>query len=132
VIYNGDIFTKSDFLQFEKTFPAINTLMIGRGLLYDPFLPADIKGLSINADRKALIRKFTDDLYFGYRRQMNDNLSAISVLKEYWSYLSQSFHDPHKVFKKIKKVNSFDEYEDSVSRVFDEFEWVGYRKTQPE
>jgi len=132
VIYNGDIFTKSDFLQFEKTFPAINTLMIGRGLLYDPFLPADIKGLSINADRKALIRKFTDDLYFGYRRQMNDNLSAISVLKEYWSYLSQSFHDPHKVFKKIKKVNSFDEYEDSVSRVFEDFEWVGYRKTQPE
>jgi hypothetical protein len=36
------------------------------------------------------------------------------------------------VFKKIKKVNSFDEYEDSVSRVFEEFEWVGYRKTQPE
>lgn len=132
VIYNGDIFTKNDFLQFEKTFPAINTLMIGRGLLYDPFLPADCKGLPVATDRKAHIRKFIDDLYFGYRRQMNDNLSAISVLKEYWSYLSQSLNDPHKGFKKIKKVNCFDEYEDSVSRIFEEFEWVGYRKTQPE
>ena len=132
VIYNGDIFTKSNFMHLAKQISSINTWMIGRGLLYDPFLPADIKGLSVTADRKALIRKFTDDLYFGYRRQMNDNLSAISVLKEYWSYLSQSFNDPHKVFKKIKKVHSFDEYEDAVSQVFDEFEWVGYRKTQPE
>jgi tRNA-dihydrouridine synthase len=132
VVYNGDIFTKSDFIYFSNKFPAINTWMIGRGLLYDPFLPADCKGLPVATDRKAHIRKFIDDLYFGYRRQMNDNLSAISVLKEYWSYLAISFNDPHKVFKKIKKVNAFDEYEDAVSRVFDEYDWVGYRKMQPE
>ncbi len=132
VIYNGDIFTKSDFMHFSIKFPSINTWMIGRGLLYDPFLPADCKELTVTIDRKAQIRKFIDDLYFGYRRQMNDNLSAISVLKEYWSYLAISFNDPHKVFKRIKKVNRFDEYEDSVSDVFDEFDWVGYRKMQPE
>lgn len=132
VVYNGDIFTKSDFIYFSNKFSAINTWMIGRGLLYDPFLPADCKGLPVATDRKAHIRKFIDDLYFGYRRQMNDNLSAISVLKEYWSYLAISFNDPHKVFKKIKKVNAFDEYEAAVSWVFDEYEWVGYREMPPE
>ncbi len=132
VIYNGDIFTKNDFMYFGNTFPAIKTWMIGRGLLYDPFLPADCKDLYVATDRKAHIRKFIDDLYFGYRRQMNDNMSAVSVLKEYWSYLAISFNDPHKVFKKIKKVHTFDEYEDAVSWVFGEFDWVGYRKILPE
>ncbi len=125
VAYNGDIFSVNDYRQLENKFSTINTWMIGRGLLYDPFLPAEIKGLAIVSDRKAYIRKFMDDLYFGYRKQMNDNLSAISVLKEYWSYLSCSFHDPHKVFKRIKKVRNFDEYEEAVSMVFKEFDWVG-------
>ena len=132
VVYNGDIFTKSDFIDFSNKFSAINTWMIGRGLLYDPFLPADCKGFPVATDRKAHIRKFIDNLYFGYRRQMNDNLSAISVLKEYWSYLAISFNDPHKVFKKIKKVHSFGEYEDAISQVFDEYDWIGYRGMPPE
>ena len=29
-----------------------------------------------------------------------------------------SFNDPHKVFKNIKKVKNFDEYEDAVSHCF--------------
>jgi tRNA-dihydrouridine synthase B len=125
VIYNGDIFSQHDFMRLNRSFPVINTWMIGRGLLYNPFLPAEIKGLSLTPDRKEHIRKFMDDLYFAYRRQMKDNLSAISVLKEYWSYLSCSFNDPHKVFKLVKKVRNFDEYEEAVSFVFNEFEWVG-------
>jgi hypothetical protein len=64
-------------------------------------------------------------LYLGYRRQMNDNLAVIGVLKEYWQYLSGSFNDPHQVFKKLKKVNDFDAYEDAVAFVFREYEWVG-------
>jgi tRNA-dihydrouridine synthase len=123
--YNGDIFSVNDFSQLEKKFSAIDTWMIGRGILYDPFLPAEIKGMAIVSDRKAYIRKFLDDLYFGYRKQMNDNLSAISVLKEYWSYLSCSFNDPHKVFKWVKKVRNFDEYEEAVLIVFKEYDWVG-------
>ena len=126
VVYNGDIFSVKDFRQLENKFLPINTWMIGRGLLYDPFLPAEIKGLAIVQDRKAYIRKFMDDLYFGYRKQMNDNLSAISVLKEYWSYLSMSFNDPHKVFKIVKKVKSFDEYEEAVFQIFNEYNWTGF------
>jgi tRNA-dihydrouridine synthase len=123
--YNGDIFFRKDFECFDKQFNTINSFMIGRGLLWDPFLPAKIKDLTIVDNQQEHIRQFINDLYFAYRKQMNDNLSAISVLKEYWSYLSMSFNDPHKVFKKLKKVNRFDEYEDAVSLVFDEFNWVG-------
>jgi len=125
VVYNGDIFSLSDFQKSDDRFPTINNWMIGRGLLSDPFLPAIIKGLPIPADRQAHIRRFVDDLYFAYRKQLNDNLAVLGILKEYWRYLAESFIDPHRVFKQLKKVTSFDEYEDAVAIVFGEYEWVG-------
>ncbi len=128
--YNGDIFSVTDFQALQKKFPSIDTWMIGRGLLYDPFLPAAIKGIAISANRQASIRKFIDDLYYAYRKQKNDSLSVISTLKEYWAYLSLSFDDPHKVFNRLKKVKTFDEYEDAVALVFREFEWKGSEKTR--
>ncbi len=125
IAYNGDIFSVGDFMVLQKQFPSVHNWMIGRGLLYDPFLPAAIKGIDLPADRQAPIRKFIDDLYYEYRKQKNDSLSVISTLKEYWTYLSLSFDDPQKVFSKLKKVKSFDEYEDAVALVFREFVWVG-------
>ena len=123
--YNGDIFSVLDFERLNNHFPAINTWMIGRGLLSDPFLPAKIKGLPIPDDQQAQIRKFIEDLYFGYRRQLNDNVAVLGILKEYWKYLADSFDDPHQVFKNLKKVKSFDEYEEAVSFVFREYKWIG-------
>ena len=128
LVYNGDIFSLNDYERLKIQFPTINTWMIGRGILSDPFLPATIKGLPIVANRQAHIRRFIDDLYFAYRRHMSDRLVALGVLKEYWHYLAESFDDPHKVFRKLKKVNSFDEYEDAVAFVFGEFEWEGSEK----
>ncbi len=125
VSYNGDIFSPGSYRHFETEYASIHTWMIGRGLLSDPFLPALIKGLPLPADPKSIIRRFMDDLYLAYRKKMNDNLAVIGVLKEYWNYLSGSFDDPHKVFKKVKKVNSFDEYEEAVAHIFREYEWVG-------
>lgn len=125
VVYNGDIFSVSDFNKVSALFPGITTWMIGRGLLSDPFLPARIKGIPVTDDEQAVIRRFTDDLYYAYRRQMNDNPALLGVLKEYWNYLSASFDDPHQVFKKLKKVKTFDEYEDAVAFIFNEYEWVG-------
>jgi tRNA-dihydrouridine synthase len=125
VVYNGDIFSVRDFQKINTRFKTINTWMIGRGLLTDPFLPAKIKGLSMAADQQAHIRRFIDDLYFGYRKQLNDNLAVNGILKEYWKYLCESFDDPHQVFKNLKKVKNFDEYENAVAFVFKEFNWVG-------
>ncbi len=130
-VYNGDIFSLIHFHKISDSFPSINTWMIGRGLLSDPFLPATIKGLPAETDRQLIIRRFIDELYLAYRRQLNDNPAVLGILKEYWHYLAESFENPHKVFKKLKKVKNFDEYEDAVDVVFGEYEWVGSEgKTQ--
>ena len=128
IVYNGDIFSRNNFEKISERFPLINTFMIGRGLLSDPFLPAIIKGLPLPTDRQIHIRRFIDALYLAYRKDKHDSLAVLGNLKEYWHYLAESFNDPHQVFKKLKKVNTFDEYEEAVSHVFREYRWEGSEK----
>jgi tRNA-dihydrouridine synthase len=120
--YNGDIFSKEDFLNFENRFPALNTWMVGRGLLSNPFLPAEIKNINPQTNKRETLRRFVDELYYRYRKETNDGLQSINKMKELWSYLSQSFDNPPRVFGIIKKTKTFDQYEDAVKRVFDEQE----------
>jgi len=128
LIYNGDIFSKPDFQTLNTRFSTIDTWMIGRGILSDPFLPASIKNLPVPVDRQAHIKRFIEALYFAYRKQKNDNLAVLGNLKEFWNYLSGSFNDPHRVFRHIKKVQNFEDYENAVAFIFNEFEWMGSEK----
>ena len=128
LVYNGDIFSVSSYKKLSKRFSSNDPLMIGRGLLADPFLPGDIKNNSklIHLDeRKRYLKKFVDELYYQYRKKLNDRLHAISLMKELWEYMSFGFDQPSKVFGKIKKTKTFDAYEDSVNLVFNTFDWVG-------
>jgi tRNA-dihydrouridine synthase len=121
VAYNGDIFSLGDYRRFETQFPEINRIMLGRGILYDPFLPAKIKGTQLPQNHKAKLNQFIDDLYYAYRKEKNDHLTLLNILKEFWTYLSNSFEEPTKVFRRLKKIKNFDEYEDAVKEVFQEF-----------
>lgn len=125
--YNGDIFTKDDSVELLQQFPNLKFVMLGRGLLVDPFLPAYIKGYNTPelSQQKPAIRKFVDDLYYHRRKQHHDGLQTLGNMKEYWWYLAYSFSKPHKVFGRIKKVKSFNDYEDAVNAVFNDFEWLG-------
>ncbi len=120
VVYNGDINTLAEFEQLQHLFPNLNSWMIGRGLLANPFLAAQIKGIAIPNNRQKHIQHFVEDLYLAYRKHMNNQLAAIGYMKEYWFYLSQSFNDQHKVLKKIIKTRNFDEYENAVAEIFEE------------
>ena len=127
LVYNGDIFSSEDYQTFSSQFPQISRVMIGRGLLTDPFLPAKIKGHSVPGleDQKILVKKFMEDLYLSYRKHLNDRLNVIGIMKELWANLACGFENPGKVFGSIKKCHTFDEYETFVAHVFDEYQWVG-------
>ncbi len=124
-VYNGDIFSKEDFEVVKQQFPQVNHWMIGRGLLADPFLPGQLQDVVMPTHPLSIIRKYVDDLYYSYRKEFNDSLRSISVMKELWSYLSLSFDRPERVFGKIKKCTSFDAYEDAVNYVLANYVWLG-------
>lgn len=119
LVYNGDIFGLNDYERFRTRFTEIEKLMIGRGILADPFLPAMIKGHKIPQNPEEVLRKFMNDLYFAIRKERNDSPTALNSMKEYWRYLAGSFDDPGKVFRKIRKSRSFTEYEDGVTLIFE-------------
>ncbi len=124
-VYNGDIFSPEEFDTLKQQFPHVNHWMLGRGLLCDPFLLLHINGIEMPAEPLKIIRKYVDDLYYAYRKDLNDSLHTISLLKELWSYLSLSFDRPERVFGKIKKCTSFDAYEDAVNNVLASYIWQG-------
>lgn len=122
LIYNGDIFTNENYLGFTQSFPPVKGIMLGRGVLYNPFLPASIKGLKLPENPKEIVRSFVEALYLAYRKEQNNQLSLLSALKEYWHYLAFAFDDPTAVYRKIKKVKTFDGYEESVATIFNQHE----------
>jgi tRNA-dihydrouridine synthase len=127
LVYNGDIFTVSDISTYKDKFNGISNWMIGRGLLVDPFLPGDIKGIpnSLSDSRVETMYRFLTDLYISYRKVTNDGLQTLSVLKELWGFIAYSFSESQSVFNAVKKVKTFYDYESAVSLIFHDFEWVG-------
>ncbi len=123
-VYNGDIFGYSDYQEVMQKMPAINCIMLGRGALCNPFLPEEMQGIKIEEDKRQRLHAFLDDLYFEYRRNFDDRLSVLDLLKEYWDYLMNWFNDPVKVKRIIKKVQDFEEYEAAVRRIFDQMEII--------
>lgn len=125
VVYNGDIFTDSDFEKFKSRFPEKKLLMIGRGILNDPFLPTLIKGFELPSDPANTIMAFIDGLYMAYRKERDNNPSVLNAMKEYWAYLAESFDEPVKAFRKIRKAKSFEDYDEAVAYTFDQNKWNG-------
>lgn len=41
--YNGDIYTVEDYLRLKKRFPELESVMLGRGILTNPFLAEEIR-----------------------------------------------------------------------------------------
>ncbi|MGE5384173.1 MAG: tRNA-dihydrouridine synthase family protein [Omnitrophica WOR_2 bacterium] len=119
-VYNGDIFTVEDFKGLSDKYTTVKRWMIGRGLLKNPFLAEEILGNEVIADKNKRLYSFLVDMYLSYRTDMQDRLTLLNILKEYWDYLGPSFNNEIKVKRLIKKVKTFKEYEDAVNKIFDE------------
>ena len=118
--YNGDLFTLEDCRQFQKAFPQVDAVMLGRGLLADPFLLSKLRKEKDaeaeegrnrrEAEKKEILAQFLADLCAGYQETMSGERNVLFKLKELWSYLICLFEDGEKYGKKIRKSQSLQEY----------------------
>ncbi len=122
ICYNGDIFTKEDNDKLIETFPKIDKIMIGRGILANPGLMGEIK-YGTFMDKKVL-KDFHDEIFNNYRELFNEDKNAIFRMKELWGYMIHIFSDNKKYAKKIKKAQKLDAYNDAVSSLFEEQEII--------
>ncbi len=127
IVYNGGIFSVENFNQIKSRFPQINHFMIGRGLLSNPLLAAQIRGL--NYDSSLLYTFFLklqqyykeDFLQVGDVKEMSKTAQcsiAKAVLdksKEFSKYLFPNRFNQLSLCKDIEELNS------NVSRMFQEY-----------
>lgn len=118
-VYNGDIVDLASFERVRQQFPDIRRIMIGRGILSNPFLPEDIKGISTPEPRLKRLKAFHDDLLQSYATVFSGPGHLTGRMKGFWSYLGPSFENSAKPLKKILKATSIPAYTDRVNALFD-------------
>lgn len=112
VCYNGDINSNEDAARILQKTPAIQTLMLGRGVLQNPFLLSELRNESLMADEKvARLKGFHAELITCCQQKYSGDHHFLKHLEELWTYQSEGFANSHKLFKLIKKCKSLDQYE---------------------
>lgn len=114
-IYNGDIDSVEKAQAFVSRFgnrePKVNRVMIGRGVIADPFLPGLLAGLSYSpSEMRPLFARFVQTLWRNYLACGMLPLSALHRQKLYWSQFRGDFLPPH-AFTQVKPLQNPEDYE---------------------
>ncbi|MCR5272153.1 MAG: tRNA-dihydrouridine synthase family protein [Lachnospiraceae bacterium] len=123
--YNGDINTTEDFKRVTDEFTNIDAVMIGRGLLKNPFLIEEIRHsvdesapLTPPDERDKKVKDFLRLLEKNYLASMpGGEKNTLAKLKELWVYLGEGRTDFKRALKEIKKARYLDEYHAAMSTV---------------
>jgi tRNA-dihydrouridine synthase len=117
-VYNGDIFNVATLAALQNQFPQVDRWMLGRGILANPFLPAQIKGLEQPADKLEQMQRFHE----AYAQQLAQALSGpahiVDRLREFWNYTHHLFAGGPAFFRELKKLKHYDAYRSAVDRFF--------------
>lgn len=120
LVYNGDILTVSDFKDRKQKFPGTNNWMIGRGVLMNPFLAAEIKGIDYKpAEKLEKLKEFHQLIFDLYTEKMDNEGNVLNKMKQFWIYFSYNFPEQKKNFKLIKKANSISKFKSEVKKIFE-------------
>lgn len=119
---NGDLNTPEDARALTETYPGLERLMFGRGLMADPALISRQKG-GPPASRGDL-QRFHDALYEHYIQDFGSPHSAMMRMKEHWSYLITRFRDHEKHAKHLKKAQNPQDFRRWAQAVFQELDLV--------
>lgn len=114
IVYNGDINTVDDINRITSQFTNIKAVMIGRGLLVNPFLAQDYKADGNDGFDVKIYMKFVNNLSQGYLAQYdNSEYMALDKMKTFWAYPPPGVSKKH--VKEIQKARSLAEFITNVA-----------------
>ncbi len=118
LVYNGDIFSLSSFNDRVQKFAEIRHWMLGRGVLMNPFLPAEIKGVFYSeAEKQIKLVAFHKRMFELYAEKMDNDGNVLNKMKQFWIYFSCCFPNQKKGFKLIKKAGSLPKYQSAIKEL---------------
>lgn len=147
VVYNGDITGLAAFARAAEAFPSLAGVMLGRGALSDPFLPArlrqayperflsrgfldpsptgevPVRGAPIplrgSPEWLEAVGLFQDDLYRRYREVLSGPAHVLDKMKEAWGYLAQSLPGKRREIAELGRAKGFEDFERAVDRILE-------------
>ena len=122
LVYNGDIVSSDNLSELKHLFPEQETWMVGRGLLMNPALAAQLKGEILDPkELRDKFRNFHDRLFEAYSSRLDGAGHIILKMNQFWSYFCEAFENPHKTMKLVKKSGSLAKYNAAVSEIFSKY-----------
>ena len=109
--YNGDILSLEQVKNLQETYPQVQSVMIGRGLIADPGM------LSGSTDKTAL-EGFMNELMAVYEVEFGGSRNAIFRLKENWGFLHERFEGCDKLWKRLRKTTDAAEFKSITAEIF--------------
>jgi tRNA-dihydrouridine synthase len=123
VCYNGDILTAADVERVQALVPQVDRFMIGRGILQNPFLLAEIRKQDVSHNEKvAMLRGFHLSIIEHCKQKYSGDQHFLKRLEEMWEYHAEAFEDGRKIYKQVKKSKNLVQYEAAVFKAINEME----------
>ena len=124
LVYSGDIFTVDGMRALQKRFPKQEKWMIGRGVIYDLFLPHQIKhGLISKLDKQDLFIAFHEKLKEEVLKYRHRPKNQLNKMKEFWGYFSRQFENYENIHYNITRTSTLEEFEELSTKVLREEKW---------
>lgn len=111
VTYNGDLFTRPGLAVFQSEYPEVDTVMLGRGIICNPWLMG-------GTPDKGVLEQFHGELFEGYRSLLYGDGPVLCKMKGVWTYLIQTFTNYQPYQKIIRKTRRLSEYQSTVNNLF--------------
>lgn len=120
LFYNGDIRTKEDVETLCIRFPRLRGVMLGRGLLSDPFLAGTIRGTEYTPeDQQMLLKRFHSELFENYAAVLQGDHQLLAKMKTVWEYLLPGADK--RLRKKIIKSVRISQYSEAVQTLLSQY-----------
>lgn len=110
LIYSGDVFSREDYLRLQERYPMIDDWMLGRGMLRNPFLAEEIRGLDVG-DRKTRFLKYYQ-LWVSELLHLRKERGTLHNLKELWHYYCHLFDVPEEMIHRLLRIDDFEKFYD--------------------
>lgn len=110
--FNGNLRNLSEVRSFEASFPQVEAVMVGRGLIGNP-------GMFAPNVTPAQLRRFHDTLLEAYMDSFGGARNAMFRMKENWRHMIRMFEGHEKLWKKLRKTTDLSEYRSITAEIFE-------------
>ena len=116
IVYSGDVFSKEDCKTLAERFPMVETWMLGRGMLQNPFLAEEIKNQDVG-DKKSRFMVFYQDLADSLLPIRGES-GTLANLKELWHYFAVFCHLSDEQLRQLLREETLRSFEEQAKKLY--------------